>query len=127
MNVLPCAFQIAISWGSLEEIFFLFFEHNGLSARSGSFSLSFGFELPFTLGSAALLIFYFKQKLPAVLWAGAAVMLFEVSVIVACVPRFFEIHNPFADNIYYYMTFFGRPVILLLCPKVIANFIYVDL
>jgi MATE family multidrug resistance protein len=49
--------------------------------------LSFGFELPFSIGSVALLVLVFKADLLTVFWAQAAVSTFEMVVVLAIVQR----------------------------------------
>ena len=43
--------------------------------------LSLGFELPFTIGTTALLIFYFHLELEWVYWGGCVVMVVEAVVV----------------------------------------------
>merc|ERR1719482_45865 len=49
--------------------------------------LSFGFELPFSIGSVALLVLVFKADLVTVFWAQAAVSTFEMVVVLAILQR----------------------------------------
>lgn len=49
--------------------------------------LSFGFELPFSIGSVALLVLVFKADLVTVFWGQAAVSAFEMVVVLAILQR----------------------------------------